>query len=305
MTANRQKIIDAHIHWWDLENNYYPWLMDAKPEQGGLSGVDSIAHTYLYNQYMQDMDGYAVQGFVHIQAEWDPSDPVGESKWLQHLVDNDKIGGNPLAIVGFADFSSDAVDRILEQHCQYKNIRGIRQMMNYLADTPALCWASQDYMQNPTWVKNIGLLKKYGLSFDPMCFSNHFAGLAQIAHNNPDILIILEHTGMPHDHTEQGKAFWAEGLRKIAACDNTAIKISGLGNTIGNWTEHSIRPYVLQAIDIFGTDRVCFASNAPTDKQFSPINDIWQAFLSITADFSRSEKDNMFANNALRLYNMR
>ncbi len=299
-----QKIIDAHLHWWDLENNYYPWLMDAKPDEGGLSGVESIAHTYLYDSYIQDMDGYAVQGFVHVQAEWDPSDPVGETKWLQGLVDNDKIGGKPLAIVGFADFSSTDVECILAGHCQYNTMRGIRQMINYLADTPALCWAHQDYMENPTWRKNIGLLKKYGLSFDPMCFSNHFVGLAQIAHDNPDVPIILEHTGMPYDHTDEGRRFWTDGLRKLAECDNTAIKISGLGNTISNWTEDSIRPYVLQAIDIFGTSRVCFASNAPTDKQFSTVGDIWRAFISITADFSTSEKDNMFMHNALRLYRL-
>ena len=76
-----QRIVDAHIHWWDLENNYYPWLMDEQPEEGGLSGFDAIAHTYLYEHYMEDAAGYDVEGFVHVQAEWDPSDPVGENRW--------------------------------------------------------------------------------------------------------------------------------------------------------------------------------------------------------------------------------
>ena len=300
-----QKICDAHLHWWDLENNYYPWLTDKKPDKGGLSGVESIAHTYVYKNYMQDMDGYNVQGFVHIQAEWDPTDPVGETKWLQGLVDADKIGGKPLAIIGFADFANaDTIEQILDGHTQYKNIRGIRQMLNYLPKNPALCWASEDYFINDTWQKNIRLLNTYNLQFDPMCFSNHFEGLANIAHNNPNIKIILEHTGMPHDHTDAGKNFWRTGLQKLATCDNTAIKISGLGTTMANWTVDSISDYVWQTIDIFGTDRVCFASNAPTDKMFSSVTDIWQAFFKITADFSQSEKDNMFCNNALRLYTM-
>ena len=55
-------------------------------------------------------------------------------------------------------------------------------------------------------------------------------------------------------------------------------KISGLGNTIANWTEALIRRYVLDAIEIFGIDRCMFASNFPTDNQFSGMGEIWEAF---------------------------
>jgi hypothetical protein len=41
---------------------------------------------------------------VHIQAEWDPSDPVGETGWFQSIADGDLIGAMSLAIVGFANF---------------------------------------------------------------------------------------------------------------------------------------------------------------------------------------------------------
>lgn len=301
-SRSNQRIFDAHIHWWDLENNYYPWLSDQKPEEGGLSGVDSIARTYLYEHYMADAEGYDIEGFVHIQAEWDPSDPVGESRWLQSLVDEDRIGGKPLAIVGFANFAADNVEEVLEGHAACANIRGIRHMLNHLSDNPALCWADQDYLQNDAWLKNYPLLKKYDLDFDPMCFSNHLPGIAALAGKYPEIRVILEHTGMPHDHSPDGRDTWSEGMRLLADRDNTAVKISGLGNTIENWTEDLIRPYVLEAIEIFGADRVCFASNFPTDRQFSDMHAIWDAFLSITRDFSPDERNAMFADNARRLY---
>ncbi|WP_419913844.1 amidohydrolase family protein [Hoeflea sp.] len=299
-----QRIVDAHIHWWDLENNYYPWLMDKQPEEGGLSGFDNIAKTYLYDHYMADADGYDIEGFVHIQAEWDPSDPVGETRWLQALVDNDGIGGRPLAIVGFANFAAPNIEEILEGHAAHANARGVRHMLNHLSDQPALCWADQDYLQNDAWLDNFPLLKKYGLDFDPMCFSNHLPGIAELAGRHPEIRVILEHTGMPHDHTPEGRDTWSEGMRQLAARDNTAAKISGLGNTIEGWTEELIRPYVLETIDIFGTDRVSFASNFPTDSMFSDMPAIWDAFLSITRDFSQDEKDAMFADNAKRLYGL-
>lgn len=303
-STTSQRILDAHIHWWDLENNYYPWLMDQKQDEGGLSGFDAIAKTYLYDDYMRDADGFDVTGFVHVQAEWDPTDPVGETRWLQSLVDNDKIGGKPLAIVGFANFAAENVEDILDGHAAHANARGIRHMLNYLPDNPKLCWADQDYMLNETWRKNLPLLKKYGLDFDPMCFSNHFHALTQIAHDNPDIRVILEHAGMPHDHSPEGREFWRQGLRRLAENENVAIKISGLGTIIDNWTEGLIRPYVREVIEIFGTDRVAFASNFPTDRLFSDMRTIWDTFLSITADFSQDEKDAMFCDNARRLYRL-
>ena len=302
--GSHQRILDAHIHWWNLEENYYPWLMDEQPDEGGLSGFDAIAKTYLYDHYMADAHGYDIKGFVHVQAEWDPRDPVGETRWLQSLVDDDKIGGKPLGIVGFANFAAANVEQILEGHAAYPNARGIRHMLNHLPDVPALCWANQDYMANDTWLKNIPLLKKYGLDFDPMCFSNHLPGLARIAGENPEIRVILEHTGMPYDHTNEGRKIWADGLRALAERDNTAVKISGFGTTIENWTEEVIRPYVLETIDIFGTDRVAFASNFPTDSMFSDMATIWEAFLSITSGFSQNERDAMFADNARRIYRL-
>lgn len=301
---SNQRILDAHIHWWDLENNYYPWLMDKKPDEGGLSGVDAIAKTYLFEHYMADAAGYDIEGFVHVQAEWDPSDPVGETRWLQSLVDDDKIGGKLLGIVGFANFADPNVEAVLEGHTAHANIRGIRHMLNYLPDNPALCWADQDYLVNDTWLKNIGLLKKYGLDFDPMCFSNHMPDLARIAAENPDVQVILEHTGMPHDHEPEGREAWRQGMRLLAERENTAAKISGLGNTIDNWTENLIQPYVLDTIEAFGTDRVVFASNFPTDSMYSDMSKIWEAFLSITSGFSQDERNAMFADNARRLYRL-
>jgi predicted TIM-barrel fold metal-dependent hydrolase len=70
------------------------------------------------------------------------------------------------------------------------------------------------------------------------------------------------------------------------------------------WNEAMIRPYVLETIDIFGIDRVMFASNFPTDKLFSSMDAIWQAFLSITSAFSQDERDKMFADNAIKHYRL-
>ena len=305
MTENNpQRIVDAHIHWWDLETNYYPWLSDQQPEEGGLTSAKTLAKTYMPEHYFNDAKGYDIIGVVHVQANWDQRDPAGETRWLQRMADSPQGRGLPEAIVGFADLASDDFDAVIEEHAQYRNTRGIRQMMNHIPGNPALCWADQDYLQNLKWVANFPRLARYGLGFDLMCFSNQMKGMAKLAQENPGIPVYLEHTGMPYDHTPDGVAFWRAGMRALAAAPNVVCKISGFGNTIANWTEALIRPYILDAIEVFGIDRCMFASNFPTDNQFSGMGEIWEAFFSITSGLSGDERDKLFAANAIRHYRL-
>jgi predicted TIM-barrel fold metal-dependent hydrolase len=142
--TNRQRIVDAHLHWWDLETNYYPWLSDKKPDEGGLASASALATTYLPEHYLEDAWGFCVVGAVHVQANWDPSDPVGETRWLQQLADSAAANGMPQGIVAFADLSDPKIDALLAAHAGFRCTRSIRHMLNYIPDNPALCWADQD-----------------------------------------------------------------------------------------------------------------------------------------------------------------
>jgi len=303
-SKSNQRIVDAHIHWWDLDNNYYPWLMDKQEGDSGLSGAGPIAHTYVAKQYLEDAAGYDISAVVHIEAQWDPTNSLGETRWLDGLARSGEDEGLLAALVGFANLAEDNCERLLEGHASSGMMRSIRHMLNRIEDNPAKCWAAEDFTVNTAWLKNYGLLKKYNLGFDLMCFSNMMHRMADLAHKHPDIMIYLEHAGMPHEFDEAGNERWRSGMNALAANENVVAKISGLGTVIPDWNEALIRPYVLETIDIFGVDRIMFASNFPTDKLFSSMEAIWQAFLSITADFSQDERDKMFADNAIRHYRL-
>jgi predicted TIM-barrel fold metal-dependent hydrolase len=304
---SRQQIVDAHIHWWNLEENCYPWLTDqlAASQESGLSGAAAIAKSYLPDHYLRDAEGYNVVAVVHIEALWDPADSIGETRWLERIADAGEDRGLLAGIVGFTNLASDRCEELLEAHAAHGRVRGIRHMLNRIEDNPALCWADEDFTVNDKWVRNFTLLKKYGLGFDLMCFSNMMHRMADLAHRHPETPIYLEHAGMPHEFDDAGNDRWRAGMQALAANDNVVCKISGFGNTMPDWNEERIRPYVLEAIDIFGVDRIMFASNFPTDKLFSSMDAIWQAFLSITSDFSQAERDRMFAANAVQHYRLK
>lgn len=296
-----QRILDSHVHWRDPVNNPYEQLSDELAKDGEVREA-SPAPVYLPKDYFADADTFNIVGFVHIEAEWSKLDPVGETEWLNTLGPSGATNDLPYVIVGHADLASDNVEPIFEGHTRSKRIRGIRHFLNYLEGRPEYCWAKEDHLQNPLWRNNYGLLAKYGLDFDLMCFAHQMLEFAPLAASHPTIAVHLEHCGMPWDHTPQGRDLWRKGMAAMADLPHVDLKISGFGNTITNWNVSNIRQYVLEAIELFGVDRVSFASNFPTDKQFSSMAAIWQAFFEITKDFSQSEKDAMFADNAMRTY---
>ena len=288
-------IVDSHIHLRDPARHRYELLHETGPN-GEVFGV--APQPYLSQDYFADADCFTLAGLVHIEAEWDRSDPVGESRWVQGL----DQGGVPMIIVGFADLSDRRVDAVLEGHAALPLMRGVRQMLTRVDGNPALCWADREYLDDPVWHANNAKLGYYGLDFDVMCFGHQMEPMARLAARQPATPLHLEHAGLPWDHSIEGREVWRRGMRALAALEHVDMKISGLGIPIKDCTVANIRPYVLETIDIFGPERVSFASNFPSDKRFSDMATIWNAFDEITAAFTPDERDAMFYGNALRLY---
>ena len=127
---------------------------------------------------------------------------------------------------------------------------------------------------------------------------------AATARRHPDTQIIINHTGMPLDRDEEGLAAWRSGMWALAACPNVAVKISGLGMVMHDWTAERIRRLVLETIDVFGTSRCLFASNFPVDKGMCGYVEAWNAFKRIASGAGDTEKADLFAGKARRVYHL-
>ena len=90
----------------------------------------------------------------------------------------------------------------------------------------------------------------------------------------------------------------------FAACPNTAVKISGLGQPGQAWTAASQRDIVRSVIDLFGPARCMFASNFPVDSLCAGFATIFSGFEDIVRDLSAAEQRGLFRDNAIRLYAM-
>lgn len=297
------RMIDAHHHLFDLEQNPYPWLQQAEPPDLFVGDLRPVMRTYGVEHYLADCLPLGVQKSVHVEASWDHADPVGETRWLQGVADRHSF---PHGIVAAATLEAPDAGDVLEQHCAFANMRGVRQALAYHDDPRYRLTARPDLLVDPAWRAGFGLLERHGLSFDLQIYPHQLADARQLAVSFPGTRIVLCHAGFPVDRDESGLELWRSGLRALAAHENVFVKISGLGMLDHAWTVDSIRPIVATVIDAFGTGRCMFASNFPIDGLYSDYATLISAFEQIAADLGldEDESDAVFAANAERVYRL-
>ena len=301
--------VDAHCHLWDLAGTVrYPWLAAPFAEDGPNGSVEPIARTYLLDDYRADTREWNLAGAVHVDAGAHPDDGLAETRWLQGLADE---GTLPLAIVAFAALNDPDVETLLEAQAAHRSVRGIRHIVNWHPD-PRRTYSAADVTLDPAWEQGFAALARHPLSFDLQCYPGQMAHIAEIAARHPRVPVIINHMGMPVlNHMgmpvltdADGLVEWRSGMEALSALDHVAVKISGFGFIHRNWSVETIRPLVLEAIGLFGTNRTLFASDFPTDLLFAPPERCLAALATIAASFSEDEQRALWGRNAARLYRL-
>jgi len=289
--------VDAHVHFWDLARLRYPWLTPPFADDGPNGSVEAIAQTYLPADYRRDAARWNVSGVVHVEAGAYPAHAAAETTWLEQLDDG------PAGIVAYAALNDPDLEPLLEAHSAHGRIRGVRHIVNWHAN-PQLSYTDREMTDDPAWQQGFAVLAKYGLSFDLQAYPAQFAGLARTLARSPDTQVVINHLGMPVISDPNGRAAWANGLRQLAGFPNVAIKISGFGFVQRPWTNEEARPWILEALDMFGTDRACVASDFPTDGLFGTFDATLGAYAAILAPFSADERRALWGGNANRIYRL-
>jgi predicted TIM-barrel fold metal-dependent hydrolase len=289
--------VDAHVHFWALDRIRYPWLTPPFADDGPNGSVEAIARDYGLADYRVDLAGWDVRGIVHVDAGADPVQAIDETAWLQGMANET---GLPSAIVAFADLADPDLDAVLAAHAAHPNVRGIRHIVNWHPD-PRRTYGPRDVTQDAAWQAGYARLADHGLSFDLQAYPGQFPALARLIERHPAIPVMVNHAGMmiPGEEAE-----WRAGMRMLAAIPHVAVKLSGFGFTRRPFDAGRARAAILSAVDWFGTDRVMFASDAPTDKLFGEIGVQLAACADAVADFTECERRAMFAGNADRLYRL-
>lgn len=294
-------IIDAHQHFWDLDANYYPWLCDSPPIPFRYGDYGPIRTTYLPEDYRRDTAGFDIAGTVHVEAEWNPADPTGETRWLEELAARQAL---PSACVAQAWLDREDVAEVLAAQGASPLVRGIRHKPRAAPQPAAVVPGAPGSMGDRKWREGYALLEAHGLSFDLQTPWWHLAEAAELARDFPRTTIILNHTGLPADRGDEALAAWREAMIRLAAEPNVAVKISGLGQPGQPWRIESNRAIVLDTIAIFGVDRCMFASNFPVDSLVGDFDMIFNGFMEAVSDLSVDDRRKLFHDNAAMYYRL-
>ena len=297
--ADELPIIDAHHHFWDLSLGKHPWLCGDRLIPFRYGDYSAIKQNYLPGDYGHDAARQSVVKTVHMEAEWDPADPLGETRWLQELHDST---GYPHAMIGQVWFERDDVAEVLRGHAANTLMRSVRQKPTAAPSPDRAEAGAPGSMADPRFRAGYRHLQRLGLHYDLQTPWWHLGEAADLARDFPDTLIVLNHTGLPSDRSAAGLAAWGEAMERFAGQPNTAVKISGICVPDQTWTPALNRHVVLETIRIFGVERCMFASNFPVDGLWASFDEIFEGFKAITAEFSSVDRRKLFHDNALHTY---
>jgi len=294
-------VVDAHHHLWQLAAGplYYPWLQDPEPHDFFLGDYKSLKRNYLPPDYRRDAAAHDVVKTVHVEAECRRDQQVAETRWLTGL---NARHGMPNAVVAHAWFHTADVEAILEQQKSFPLVRGIRSKPVTSRRPDESVAGAEGSMQDPKWLAGLRLLRKFDLSWDLRVPTWHLEEAAQVARANPDIAIVLNHTGFPWDRSDAGLALWRRGMQALAACEQVCCKLSCLCLREGVWDYEGNRRIVLETIEIFGVERCMFASNFPVDGLRVSYGRMFEDFKRMTSALSVSDRRKLFHDNAARFY---
>ena len=141
-------IVDAHQHFWDLARNYLPWLCDPEPIPFRYGDYSALRRNYMPSDYFRDAAGHRVVKTVYVETEWDPRDPVGETRWLQGIID---ASGFPHGIVAGARLDNPEVEAVLAGHAGFSRVRGIRHKPRAAPSPDRVEKNAPGSMGDPAW----------------------------------------------------------------------------------------------------------------------------------------------------------
>lgn len=277
--------IDAHLHVWDPERAEYSWL---GPD---LSPID---RTVGFGEIASTLASLEVDGVVLVQA----ADNLADT---QVMLDTAARHPQVVGVVAWAPL--DEPDRLAAQ-------------LDILRAEPLVCGIRnlfhahpREWATSPSVDRGIGRVAAADLPLDFVTSSPEaLRDLPGIAERHPGLRLVVDHLGKPPiGGADDERREWRRLLAAAAANPLTYAKLSGLYAGVGpldSWTEDGVRPFVEDALDVFGPDRLMWGSDWPIAVLAGGYERVRQAFEGLLAPLSVGERAAILGGTAERFYGL-
>jgi len=281
------KIIDTHVHIWDLEKADYPWLKND---------TSILNRTWRIEEIEIERKEAGVTAGVLVQA----SGNLDDTELILETADKtDWICG---VVAWLPLMDPKATQQLLEQRfLKEKYFKGVRHQIHDEKDTK---WLLQ-----PQVIDSLSILSSNKIPYDIVGIKpDHIETVLEAIEKVPGLRMVFDHLNWPPISTGERFGRWGELMKEAARHKNLYAKISGLGTASGdfeNRTANDIAPYVEFALQHFGTDRCFCGGDWPVSMLVNNYIQSWQITKDIlNSVLNETEKDKIFFSNANKFYNL-
>lgn len=278
-------IVDAHVHLFDPNRLRYPWL----------ASVPKINKPFLPADFDRLRGGVEVEKIVFAEVAVDDSQHLAEAEFVTGLADSDARIQGLVAAAALERGSAIQVD--LEKLAELKLVRGVRRLIEVQSDP--------DFPLRRSFIDGVKLLPRYGFSFD-ICIKHHqLRNTIKFARQCPEVPMVLDHIAKPGIKFDLIEPWWSQ-IKELAELSNVSCKISGVVTEADHerWRAEQISPYLCRIIDVFGFDRIMFASDWPVSELTHRYADWVDMVAAVTAGCTEEEHRKLFRDNAIRFYKL-
>lgn len=273
-------IIDAHQHFWDPARGDYGWLTADLPALFKPFRPDDLA---------PHLKAYAISGTVLVQAA--PS--LAETDYLLDIASRTPF---VKGVVGWIDFEQPDHRRELERLAQNPLLKGIRPMIQDIADP--------DWMLRPAFDWAYSALIAHDLAFDALVLPKHLDQLHRLIHRYPDLRVVIDHGAKPQIRDRLFEP-WAGAMTRLAEETGALCKCSGLVTEAGpDWQPEDLAPYLDHLMQIFGPDRLIFGSDWPVLTLASDYARWFETVSHTIRHWSDDQQAALLGGNASRFYRL-
>lgn len=277
--------IDSHQHYWQPARGDYGWMPKDDPV---------LSRPYFPEDLAPFLRDAGIDRTVLVQA----APTVEETEYMLGLAD---AMPSVAAVVGWVDFEDRSHLKHLERLKNHPKFVGVRPMIQDIPDV--------DWMLRPDVQWAYDALVDLDLTFDALGFSRHLANFLTIFNRYPKLRVVVDHCMKPqirdHGTAREELAFWAEGMRRIAAETDAFCKFSGLVTEAEpGWSVPDLRPYAEVVLGAFGPERIMWGSDWPVSRLRGEYGDWFKAAVTLCGGLTEKQRAAVFGGTAARFYRL-
>lgn len=281
------KIIDTHLHTWDLENLDYYWLEND---------TSILSKSYFLSELEPQLQEANVTSAVLVQA----TNSLAESDWfLQLAKDNNFVDG---AVIWLPLEDDTQFDSALDKYLNNPYFKGVRHQIHDEANA--------QWLLQPKVLNNLKKLAQHQIPYDLVGIkAAHIETAIALAKEIPDLKMVFDHLNQPPFTDKILWDEWEKLMVEASKFPNMYAKISGLGTTttkLYNWNAEDILPAIECVLEHFTNEKVFCGGDWPVSLLAADYAFTWHQYQKVINQLlSPVEREKVYSSNAQSFYNLK